>query len=497
MSQPSPLPQSVLKRLLYSVRLRLALWFVAILAVVLAGFSLFIYTRQVRVLRAEAGNRLVAETVRLRAAVRDQIERGHEHETDGQPQPLQELPLLNEHDSLALVGAEGETLLSQGRLTPEDLEAITREWDRQGQPAEPLAVRLDDLPDAYLALVTPLGEHDQVALQVLAGLVDPGRQLPRLALSLAAGSAVLLLLALAGGFWLADRAMRPVQTITRTARQIGEGDLRRRLHLQRPDELGELADTFDQMLDRLQAAFERQRRFTADASHELRTPLTIIELEVTRVLEHSRSAQEYVQALQLVKAENDWMTTLVNQLLTLARLDAGQAARQRLPLDLSELAVEVVERLAPLARQRGVALQAGKLDEAPVLGERAYLVQMLVNLVENAIKYAGAETPGSEPRVSLETGPETRQGRPGGRVDVSDNGPGIPAEHLPHLFERFYQVDPSRTREADLPPESAALGSGLGLAIVQGIVQAHAGVIEVHSQAGEGTVFTVWIPGPG
>jgi two-component system, OmpR family, sensor kinase len=488
----SPTPVSPLKRLLYSVRLRLALWFVAILAIVLCVFSLFIYARQIRVLRAEAGNRLVSNAARLEAFTLGMLEQVQEREPGGQsPSPLG-LPLLDEHDSIAVMRPDGALLLQQGRLTSQNLSAILQEWNRQGQPAEPLPVELDGPPGANLALVTPMrSEHGQAVWLVLAGPVDSGRQLSRLAYTLAASSTLILLLALAGGFWLADRVMRPVQEITHTARQISESDLRRRLHLNRPDELGELADTFDQMLDRIQAAFERQRRFTADASHELRTPLAIIELEVSRTLERRRSFQEYEQALRLVRSENEWMGGLVNELLTLARLDAGQTARQRQPLDLSELVVDVIERLSPLARQKGVALHAGQLDEAPVLGERAYLSQMLINLVENAIKYVQAE---AGPCVRLETRKEARQGLPGGRVDIIDNGPGIPAEHLPHLFERFYRVDPARTREAAAPPDSAALGSGLGLAIVQAIVQAHGGRIEVTSQAGQGSVFAVWIP---
>ncbi|MEJ2353846.1 MAG: HAMP domain-containing protein, partial [Anaerolineales bacterium] len=142
--------------------------------------------------------------------------------------------------------------------------------------------------------------------------MDPTGQLHRLFLTLLVGGLGMLVIALAGGYWLADRAMRPVKTITLAAQQISETDLSRRLNLGRQDELGKLADTFDQMLARLQAAFDRQRQFTADASHELRTPLTIVNLEASRALDGKRSRQEYQQALSLIQSENEFMSRLVS-----------------------------------------------------------------------------------------------------------------------------------------------------------------------------------------
>ena len=159
---------------------------------------------------------------------------------------------------------------------------------------------------------------------LLADPIDPDNQLPRLFVSLTLGIGTLAI-AMIGGVWLADRVMRPVKTITHTAQTIGETDLSMRLHLEQKDELGELADTFDAMLDRLQAAFERQRQFTADASHELRTPLTIVELEASRAPAAQHSPADYERALSIIYSENQFaMIRLVNNLLTLARMDAGQ-----------------------------------------------------------------------------------------------------------------------------------------------------------------------------
>jgi two-component system OmpR family sensor kinase len=250
------------------------------------------------------------------------------------------------------------------------------------------------------------------------------------------------------------------------------------------DELGELANTFDGMLGRLQAAFERQRQFVADASHELRTPLTIVNLETSRTLASPHKTEDYRNALAIIHSENDFMTSLVNDLLTLARMDAGQAVMENLPVDLSDVVLETMERLTPLAARNGVRLEAGDLPEVRILGDRQHLIQMVSNLVDNGIKY----TSGDGKKVSIETGTTGEIAW----VRVSDNGPGIATEHLDHLFDRFYRIDQARTRRDDqaTDPKSPA-GSGLGLSIVQWIVKSHGGEIKVESQVGTGTAFEV------
>jgi signal transduction histidine kinase len=284
--------------------------------------------------------------------------------------------------------------------------------------------------------------------------------------------------------------MRPVRLITRAAQSIGETDLSRRLRLKRRDELGELAATFDHMLDRLEAAFTRQRQFTADASHELRTPLTVVDLEVNRGLTTRQPPEEYERILAAVRAENAHMTRLVEDLLMLARADTNQAQLRPEPLDLSDVALDALERLAPLARERQVELVAGALPELRVVADRAALTRLFVNLIENGVKYAAT---GTEARVTLTTGDDYAQGSAWAWARVADNGPGIPAEHLPHIFERFYRADAARDRGASLPDtdDGASGGSGLGLAIARWIAEAHGGSIGVSSVPGAGTVFEV------
>jgi signal transduction histidine kinase len=220
----------------------------------------------------------------------------------------------------------------------------------------------------------------------------------------------------------------------------------------------------------------------ADASHELRTPLTIVNLETSRTLASPHKPDDYRHALATIRSENDFMTSLVNDLLTLARMDAGQAVMQNLPVDLSDVAIDTIERLSSLAARNGVQLEAGELPDARIMGDRQRLVQMVSNLVDNAIKYAT----GQDKKVSIETGKTADTAW----VRVSDNGPGISPEHLPHLFDRFYRIDQSRTRGSeDEAAPMAPSGSGLGLSIVQWIAQSHGGEIKVESQPGVGTTF--------
>src|SRR5437763_772092 len=284
----------------------------------------------------------------------------------------------------------------------------------------------------YRILLTPVLNQNARVASLLVGLPRHSPIIPFLAIWLFHGTLALLVAAI-GGYWLAGKALRPVKMITRTANEINATDLRRRLHLKRRDEFGELAATFDQMLARLEAAFKRQSQFTADASHELRTPLTIIDLEINRALTQLERPEEYRQILEQIQAENEQMTYIVNNLLTLARADTGQLVLQREVVDVSDIALACVERLLSLAQQSHITLSTGTLPELLVCGDPQYLSRMLMNLIENAIKYSS----GIGTRVHVELG--CRQER-WAVVRVQDDGPGIAEEHLPSLFERFYRV---------------------------------------------------------
>ncbi len=468
----------------HSIRFRLVLWFTAILALILAAFSAFIYSSQYRDLNIDVLGQLERRIAGLESS---------DNEEDGTHNRFS-LPLspMQETDILILLSSDGQVIASQGSISQQQSGQLAQVGLRARLRGGSTGLttwkgKVTPAGESYLFGFTPIGENAvQGNYAIYGSLIDPSGQLKRLVGTLMIGSLITLAIALGGGFWLADRAMRPVHAITQAARTISETDLSRRLNMQSKDELGELAGTFDDMLERLQAAFERQRQFIADASHELRTPLTIVHLEASRALAAPRAQQEYERALGVILSENDFMTRQVNDLLTLARLDAGRAVMKHEPLDLSELALEAVERLAPLAKRNHVRLETGELPEAHILGDHQYLLGMICNLIENGIKY----TAGAERWVWINTGLEGNLAR----VWVSDNGPGIAAEHLPHLFDRFYRVDKARSQNTDdeRPAQSKPTsGSGLGLAIAQWVVQAHGGDIRVESRVGEGTTFVV------
>ena len=485
-----------------SIRFRLALWFVFILGVVILIFCVFVYTLQVRDLRQAAADRLEDKAEKLTGFLRVSSREYFQHSQIRIPNdPSSGESFLHEGDVLAFVDRSGKVIQSWG---PPDTSRVSL-WVRQGLQGEqlekpfssrliPATIEIENSPVDYLVAIVPvLADRNLVGYFLVGNPIDPGRQLPRLQVSLGLGSAFTLLAAMLGGFWMADRAIHPVKQITGAARTMSETDLSRRLNLNRRDELGELADTFDGMLARLQAAFERQRQFTADASHELRTPLSIVELEAGRALSARRSSQEYERVLQVIKSENQFMIRLVNNLLTLARMDSGQVALNKEELDISDVALEVVERLAPLAHQQGVRLITGELPELPVLGDHQYLAQMISNLIENGVKYSSGESR----QVEASTGWRETRNVKEAWLRIVDNGPGIPAEHLPLLFDRFYQVDKARTRltsDAESEDDPELTGAGLGLSIAQWIAKAHDGEILVHSEPGGGSTFEVVLP---
>lgn len=295
-------------------------------------------------------------------------------------------------------------------------------------------------------------------------------------LLLAAGGAVLAL-GLGGGWLLASRALRPVEDISATASRISAGHLSERISVADTDnELGRLAGVLNSTFARLEAAFAQQKQFTADASHELRTPLTVIISEAQTTLARERSAPEYRETLEACLETAQQMRRLAESLLELARFDAGQEPMRHERFDLAATAEACVALVRPLAVRRHIEMRCD-LSRVECLGDADRLGQVITNLLTNAIQYNS-----DRGFVQVSVQPQ----RDSAILSVSDNGPGIPEEALPHIFERFYRADQSRS--------GAAGRSGLGLAISKAIVEAHGGTIEVSSQTGAGTTFTVRLP---
>jgi heavy metal sensor kinase len=305
-------------------------------------------------------------------------------------------------------------------------------------------------------------------------------ELDRLAGRLAAVGLGVFAVGLLGGWWLSGRAVRPIEAMGRTAEGITARTLSDRIDLAGIDqEFERLGSTLNAMLDRLESAFERQMRFTADASHELRTPLSVILTHAELAMARPRSAEEYRESLGTCRRAAGRMKALVEDLLTLARADAGQLDLKRGAVDLRGIALDHADQLGPLAESRGVRVEVLG-DHVRVLADATRLGQVVTNLLSNAITY---NRPGGAVSVS------TRLDGDCGILHVADTGPGIPEADRPHLFDRFYRVDLARSRETG--------GSGLGLSICKSIVEALGGSIGVSSIEGEGTTFEVRLPRAG
>ena len=303
------------------------------------------------------------------------------------------------------------------------------------------------------------------------------RSMRQLALWLFAAGASVLALGLAGGWWVASRAIRPIEAISVTAGKIAAGDLSQRIDVADTEsELGRLAGVLNSTFARLEAAFANQSRFTSDASHELRTPVSVILVQTQTALSRERPAAEYRAALEACQRSAKRMRTLAESLLELARLDAGQEGMKRERFDLGRVARECVDLIRPLAAERNLTLHC-ELPEVECTGEAERIGRVITNLLSNAVHFNRDR---GEIRVAVRAEGNTAL------IVVSDTGEGISPEDLPHIFERFYRADKAR---------SGIQGrTGLGLSICQAIVEASGGTIEAVSRPGEGSTFTVKLP---
>lgn len=301
--------------------------------------------------------------------------------------------------------------------------------------------------------------------------------LRQLGWGLAGVGVAVLLVGLAGGAWLVSRALRPIGDISSTAGKIATGDLKQRIDTSDTDsELGELAAVLNATFARLDAAFVQQARFTADAAHELRTPVTVLLMHTQNGIESECANEEHREAFAASHRAAQRMRRLIESLLELARFDAGQEKLSRETVDLSRVARETLELVQPLADERRVALHEA-LSTVACTGDPVRIAQVVTNLLTNAVLHNKA---GGEVWV------ETKMEAGFATVLIRDNGPGIPPDDLPRIFERFYRADKARA--------SATGGTGLGLAIAKAIVDALGGSIGVISESGAGTCFEVRLP---
>jgi signal transduction histidine kinase len=293
---------------------------------------------------------------------------------------------------------------------------------------------------------------------------------------------VILGLATVCGVWLGRRALAPVARITEDARAITERNLSARLAVpDSRDELQQLSDTLNDMLDRIEESFSRTRQFTADASHELRAPMTLIYTAAQYSLRRERSREELVDSMRKILRESQRTTALIDDLLLLARGDAGKESAALEIIDAGPLLRDAAEQATAMAAAKGISVSLHvEADALPVRADEIQLRRLLLILIDNAIKY----TPGRG-RVAIDGLADASAVT----ISVTDTGTGIRPEDLPHVFERFWRADKVRSREAG--------GTGLGLTIAKQIADLHAAHLGVQSEVGRGSVFTIRLPNPG
>jgi heavy metal sensor kinase len=456
-----------------TLRFRLTLWYTILLALMLLTFALVFHGVLARTLSEQ-----VDDTLRSQA---EQIVTIFEKNINPAAAQLPTAIVLSSQVFAQATTSTGELINSSPNLGDMRLPwpDTTKQQNLAGQAA---LYTWQDSQDTLRILSAPVrSPSGEIAAVVhVAQSLTPIRQmLDTVRLALLIGSGIALVLAAVGGAVISGTALRPLNQIAQTASRIARAeDLNQRIEGAYPnDEVGQLAETFNEMMERLQDLFETQQQLVADVSHELRTPLATIQGNVDLMRRVARrDPSMLVESIDAVDAEVARMSRLVRDLLLLAEADAGLSLNLK-PVEVDTVLLEVYRQAQIMAGGK-VKVRLGHEDQALVQGDADRLKQLLLNLVSNAIAY----TPeGGAVTLSLHR-------RPDGwvRVSVADTGIGIAAEDLPRIFDRFWRVDRARTRKAG--------GSGLGLSIARSIAEAHGGTLEVESEVGKGSTFEVLLP---
>ena len=456
-----------------SVRTRLTLWYAAVLALSLIAFAVLVYYAAAAIFyeRQDESLRSTAQTVA--SAYLEEFEEQHTLAKAGQV-VLTELVFPNRY--VQVMDKDGRPIASSGNLSdtvlPIPATLLNQARERSGSFVSVNGLRV---------AVVPLSRDQELGFATVAeplSVIEEG--LSRLRRNFVAGVPVILLLATAGGYFLARKSLSPIASMSQQTQHISAARLSSRLNVTNPrDELGRLATTINDLLTRLENSFKEQQRFVADASHELRTPLAVLRGETEVALTKTRTIHEYQESLSLIKDEAERLSRIVEDLFILARqpLDTP-AALMKEPLSLNETVNDCARAAQVLATRKGVRLKTANESASIVLqGDKELLQRLILNLLDNAVKYTPA---GGEISFAL-----TRHNG-NAQIVVRDTGIGIPQSDQLHVFDRFYRVDKARSR--------ALGGAGLGLSIARWIVDAHGGKIEVQSAPGQGSTFTVELP---
>jgi heavy metal sensor kinase len=452
------------------IRTKLTTWYSLILALSLCTFGAVAYFAMSGSIRATVDQDLRSRLEGVRAIIDEDAPKG--------PAALQD-EVKEFADGLGVDGrvrvatADGKVIFASQGLDPKDLRPA-----RYARLSRTFYQRIGH--DSFRILHEKLelaGVQYDVTLAISMNGYD--RALLGFRLGLFFAVPAFLALAAVGGYWMSRRALAPVDEITRSARNIEAHDLSRRLAVPRSgDELSRLVGTLNEMLGRLETAFQRITQFTADASHELRTPVSVIRTSAELALEKRRSEAEYRETLALILSETEKVSELIEQLLELARADSGFVELPLTRTDVSQPLRDACRQASLLAQSKQIAFRQNiPEDSIWVAGESSSLEKLFLIVLDNAVKYTQN---GGEIDVCLKSSPQFAS------VEIRDTGIGIAPEDIPRVFDRFYRVDRVRSRESG--------GTGLGLAIGRWIAQAHRGDIRVQSELSKGSTFEIRLP---
>jgi heavy metal sensor kinase len=460
-----------------SLRFRLILWYVGLLTAVFLLFGVALY----QVLRGYLENNLAQTLTRrseqIAVSLLANIEKtGEKYVAD---QIATRYAPENYDRFIRIIGVDGKVIYASGPTTDFDPSGFRplAASDVKGDFVQKVVLKDENrLLDTVRVYQTANGRRFLIES---AGPMKPIETiLSRLVVSLLIGLPLLGLVGVGGALFVVRRALAPVVEIASSAERITLRNLNERLPLTNTgDELEQLSLALNRMIVRLSDAFEHNRRFLADASHELRTPLAALRGEMESVVEQAYALPELSDRVGSALEEVDRLAKIVDALFAISRLDAGEAQQERTRFDLAPLASSTTEQMSLLAEDKRITVECNAPENVNVEGDRARIKQVVVNLLDNAIKYT---PPGGS--ISL----NVRASKEKAIIEVVDTGIGIPAIALPHIFERFFRVDEARSREGG--------GAGLGLAIVKSICAAHGGHVYVESAEFHGSCFKVELP---
>jgi len=462
-----------------SVRFRLTGWYVGLLSLVMIGFSMGVYSMVSQNIRADGDRQLVAAIDVLVRSLRHEIQE-HEGKVLGE-ESFTDVVATVYRDSFPGVGIGVYEGTRRVAAKPGPGGFVPLPYNHSGELTYiGASVGGESWRTAAQNLTIPgAGEYHFVSS---ASLVPIEAQLSRLRQTLFFAIPLALIAAAIGGFLLARKSLAPVVEMSDTASRISSKDLNQRVAVGNPkDELGKLAGTFNSLLERLEGSFTMQRQFMEDSSHELRTPIYVAHTAAQVTLERTgRTEEEYREALTTIDQQMRRLQHIVEDMFVLARADAGAYPLQIADFDLGETVSECVRAASMLGRRKGISVTGPELRELPARGDEGLIRQLVMILLDNAVKYSPDN---GRVRVDIASSEQAYS------VIVLDNGTGIPADETTRIFERFYRVDKSRSRSV----ADGTSGAGLGLAIAKWITSMHGGSLTLDNTAPQGSVFRATI----